>query len=62
MTRKKIAWATNLMNTGVLTMLVAKGYNPLYGAIACSVATLTILIATIPEALKEDIVYNDDFE
>lgn len=58
--RKRITWLTNLMNIGVLSYLLLNNYTPLYGAIACSVAVLTILIAVIPEALKEGIVYNDD--
>lgn len=62
MKRKRIAWTTNLVNIGVLTSLVLNNCNPVYGMIACSVSALTILIAVIPEALKEGIVYNDDFE
>lgn len=61
MNRKQIAWIINLMNVLVLTMLVIKGYSPVYGAIACSIAVLTILIAVIPEALTEKEVYNDEF-
>lgn len=60
--RKKLAWVINLMNIGVLTILVAKGCNPLYGAIACSIVVLTILIAVIPEALTLGVVYNDDMD
>lgn len=60
MTRKRLAWVTNLVNVVVLGILVVKGINPVYGAIACSVALLTILIAVIPEALTPGIVYNDE--
>lgn len=62
MERKTIAWLTNLMNIGVLSFLVLKNYNPLYGAVACMVAVLTILIAVLPEALTPGVVYNDDVE
>ena len=58
--RKKLAWCINLLNIGVLAFLVAKNCNPMYGAIACSVAALTILAAVIPEALTPGIVYNDE--
>lgn len=58
--RKKITWITNLLNTGVLSFLVLNNYNPVYAAIACSIAALTILIATIPEALTPGVVYNDE--
>ena len=57
---KKIAWLTNLMNVGVLSFLVLKNFAPLYAAIACSVAALTILIDVIPEALTPGVVYNDE--
>ena len=57
--RKQVAWTTNLLNIGVLSFLVAKNFSPVCGAIACSIAAITILIAVIPEALKEGIVYND---
>ena len=60
MKRKRIAWVTNLLNIGILSFLVAKNFSPLYGMIACSIAAITILIAVIPEALKEGIVYNDE--
>ena len=60
--RKRFAWSINLLNIGVLTFLVAKGYNPIYGAIACTVAVVTILISTIPEALTPGIIYNDENE
>lgn len=50
--RKKLAWIVNLLNIGVLSFLVTMGYSPLCGAIACSIAAITILIATIPEALE----------
>ena len=60
MKRKRIAWITNLLNIGVLSFLVAKNFNPTYGAIACSIAVLTILIATIPEVLALKEVYNDE--
>lgn len=59
--RKKLAWTINLLNVLILTMLVTKGYSPVYGAIACGISALTILIADIPEALKEKEVYNDEF-
>lgn len=58
--KKRIAWLTNLMNIGVLSFLVFKNFSPVYAAIACSIAALTILIATIPEALTPGVVYNDE--
>lgn len=58
--KKRIAWVTNLMNIGVLSFLVFKNFSPVYAAIACSVAVLTILVATIPEALTPGVVYNDE--
>lgn len=58
--RKKIAWIMNITNIGVLSFLVAKNFSPVYAAIACSIAALTILIATIPEALTPGVVYNDE--
>lgn len=57
---KKLSWLTNLLNIGVLSYLIVNNYTPLYGAIACGIAVTTILIAVLPEALKEGIVYNDD--
>ena len=60
--RKQVAWMTNLANIGVLSLLVAKNFNPVCGAIACMVAVLAILIAVIPEALTPGEVYYDDFE
>lgn len=57
---KKLAWVTNLLNTGVLSFLVFKNFSPVYATIACSIAALTILIATIPEALTPGVVYNDE--
>ena len=60
--RKEVAWVTNLLNIGILSFLVLKNFSPVYGAIACSVSVLTVLVAVIPEALKEGIVYNDDFK
>ena len=57
---KRIAWIINLLNVVVLGFLVAKGYNPVYGAVACNVAVLTILITVIPEALTLKEVYNDE--
>lgn len=60
MKRKRIAWVTNLLNIGVLSFLVVNNYSPAYGAIACAVSALTILIATIPEALTLKEVYNDE--
>lgn len=58
--RKKIAWITNLLNTGILSFLVFKNFSPVYAAIACSISALAILIATIPEALTLKEVYNDE--
>lgn len=58
---RRIAWIVNLMNIGVLSFLVAKNFAPAYGAVACSISALTILIAVLPEALKEKEVYNDEF-
>lgn len=58
--RKKLAWTINLLNVVVSGILITKNCNPLYGAIACGIAVLTILIAVIPEALTPGIVYNDD--
>ena len=60
--KKRIAWMTNLANIGILSYLLLKNYSPVCGAIACSIAVLTILIAVIPEALTLKEVYNDDFE
>lgn len=60
MTRKKIAWLTNLSNIGVLSFMILNNYNPIYGAVACGIATLTILVAVIPEALTLKEVYNDE--
>lgn len=57
---KRIAWTINLLNIGVLSFLVVNNYSPLYGAVACSISALTILIADIPEAFKEKEVYNDE--
>lgn len=57
--RKKIAWVTNLLNVVVLTMLVAKGLNPMYGASACAGALLTTLVAIIPEAIKIELTQTD---
>jgi len=57
---KKIAWIVNLTNIGVLSFLVLKNFSPVCGAIACSISALSILVAVIPEALKEGIVYNDE--
>ena len=58
--RKSIAWMTNLLNIGVLSFLVANNFAPMYGAVACMVAILTVLIAVIPEALTPGVVYNDE--
>ena len=58
--RKRMAWIVNLMNIGVLSFLVLKNFSPVCGMVACAVAATTILIAVIPEALKEGIVYNDE--
>lgn len=60
--RKKLAWTTNLLNVVVSGILITKNCSPLYEAIACGIAVLTILIAVIPEALTPGIVYNDDIE
>ena len=60
MKRKRIAWTVNLLNIGVLSFLVTKNFTPMYGAIACGIAILTILIAVIPEALTLKEVYNDE--
>lgn len=57
---KKIAWIVNLGNIGVLSFLLLKNFSPLFGAAACSIAVLTILVTTIPEALTSGIVYNDE--
>lgn len=57
---KKLAWIINLTNIGVLASLALNNCNPMYGAIACGVAALTILIAVIPEALTPGVVYNDE--
>lgn len=62
MNKKQIAWIANLTNVLILTMLVIKGCSPVYGAIACSIAVLTILIAVIPEALTLGVVYNDNIK
>lgn len=59
MTRKKTAWIINLMNVVVLGFLVAKNYNPMFGAIACTIALTTTLIATIPEMLKGELRITD---
>lgn len=57
--RKKIAWYMNLANIGIMSFLVLKNFSPVYGAIACSIAVLTILVTVIPEALTLKEVYND---
>lgn len=57
--RKKVAWIVNLMNIGVLAMLVVKGLSPMYGAIACTIALLTTFIAIIPEAIKIELTQTD---
>ena len=60
---KKIAWVTNLTNVGALGYLSMNGFPPMYGAITCGIAIATILIACLPEALKEcDIIFFDDDE
>lgn len=58
--RKRVAWLINLLNIWVLSFLILKNFPPVYGAIACGIATLTILVATIPEALTPGEVYNDE--
>lgn len=58
--RKRIAWLVNLLNIDVLKNLVVNNYSPAYGALACGIAVLTILVAVIPEALTLKEVYNDD--
>ena len=60
MKRKRIAWLVNLGNIEVLSFLVLKNFSPVYGAIACSVSVLTVLVAVIPEALTPGVVYNDE--
>jgi len=57
---RKIAWIVNLLNIGVLSFLVLKNFSPVYGMVVCSISALAILVAVIPEALKEGIVYNDE--
>jgi hypothetical protein len=57
--RKKIGWIVNLSNVIILAVLVAKGMNPLYGAMTCSVALTTTLIAIIPEMLKCELTLTD---
>lgn len=57
--RKKLAWIVNLVNIGVLAMLVAKNVNPMWAVVACSVAVLTTFIATIPEAIKCELTQTD---
>lgn len=49
----------NLANIGIMSFLVLKNFSPVYGAIACSIAVLTILVTVIPEALTLKEVYND---
>jgi hypothetical protein len=58
-TRKKIGWIVNLSNVVVLGFLVAKGMNPLYGAVACTVALTTTLVATMPEAVNGELRATD---
>ena len=58
--KKELAWLTNLLNIGVLSFLVLKNFPPVYGAVACSIAVLTILVAVLPEALTLKEVYNDE--
>lgn len=60
MKRKRLAWLTNLVNIGILSFLALKNFSPLCGAIACSVAVITVLVAVIPEALTLKEVYNDE--
>ena len=57
---KRIAWLVNLVNIGIMSFLVRENFSPMYGAIACMVAGLTVLIAVIPEALTLGVVYNDE--
>jgi hypothetical protein len=57
--RKKIGWIVNLSNVIILAVLVAKGMNPLYGAMTCSVALMTTFIATIPEAVNGELTITD---
>lgn len=57
--RKKIAWIMNLLNVGILGVLVTKNCNPMFGAIACTIALTTTLIATIPEMLKGELRITD---
>ena len=60
MKRKKIAWITNMVNIGVMSFLVLKNFAPIYGAVACAIAVLTILVVVIPEALTLKEVCNDE--
>jgi hypothetical protein len=57
--RKKIGWIVNLSNVIILAVLVAKGMNPLYGAMTCSVALTTTLVATMPEAVNGELRATD---
>jgi hypothetical protein len=57
--RKKIGWIVNLSNVIILAVLVAKGMNPLYGAVACMVALTTTLVATMPEAVNGELRATD---
>jgi hypothetical protein len=57
--RKKIAWITNLMNVVILGILVSRGCSPVYGAIACTVALTTTLVATMPEAVNGELRATD---
>ena len=58
--RKRIAWLVNLTNIGVLSFLVGNNVSPAYGAVACAIAVLTILVVVIPEALTLKEVCNDE--
>jgi len=57
--RKKIAWIVNLSNVAVLAFLVTKNYNPMFAAVACIIALMTILIAVMPEMLKGELTITD---
>jgi Mg2+/citrate symporter len=57
--RKKCAWIVNLLNVVVLAFLVAKNYNPIFGAVACIIALMTTLVAIMPEMLKGELTITD---
>jgi hypothetical protein len=57
--RKKIGWIVNLSNVIISGVLVAKGMNPMFCAMTCTVALATTLIAVIPEMLKGELTITD---